>query len=214
MAVLNWLEATGLSTWVREGESIWAFPTILTLHTFGLGLLVGANTHRRPAPARDRPPHAARAAAAAVQRHVGRVLAQRRDRIAAVRGRCHRARHVAVLPVEARVRGDRRRGDGRDQTIRVRRAAGRAHRFSEADGAGVAGRLDGGDHDRAACSPTCNKDRRHVLRNQHSASAPPAQSRADRRAPSSGLACCFSRWCGATTISCTPASKCCLPWRC
>lgn len=44
MAVLNWLEATGLSVWVREGESIWAFPTILTLHTFGLGLLVGANT--------------------------------------------------------------------------------------------------------------------------------------------------------------------------
>ena len=43
MAVLNWLETTGLSVWVREGESIWAFPTILTLHTFGLGLLVGAN---------------------------------------------------------------------------------------------------------------------------------------------------------------------------
>lgn len=44
MAVLEWLEATGLSTWVREGETIWAFPTILTLHTFGLGLLVGAST--------------------------------------------------------------------------------------------------------------------------------------------------------------------------
>ena len=44
MAVLEWLETTGLSVWVREGESIWAFPTILTLHTFGLGLLVGANT--------------------------------------------------------------------------------------------------------------------------------------------------------------------------
>jgi hypothetical protein len=43
MAVLDWLETTGLSMWVREGESIWAFPTILTLHTFGLGLLVGAN---------------------------------------------------------------------------------------------------------------------------------------------------------------------------
>jgi hypothetical protein len=43
MAVLNWLEGSGISTWVREGESIWAFPTILTLHTFGLGLLVGAN---------------------------------------------------------------------------------------------------------------------------------------------------------------------------
>ena len=44
MAVLTWLETTGLSTWIREGETIWAFPTILTLHTFGLGLLVGAST--------------------------------------------------------------------------------------------------------------------------------------------------------------------------
>jgi hypothetical protein len=41
MAFLEWLEATGLSTWVREGETIWAFPTILTLHTFGMGLLAG-----------------------------------------------------------------------------------------------------------------------------------------------------------------------------
>src|SRR3970040_476370 len=43
MAFLTWLESSGLSVWVREGESIWAFPTILTLHTFGLGLLVGAS---------------------------------------------------------------------------------------------------------------------------------------------------------------------------
>lgn len=43
MAVLSWLETTGLSIWIREGETIWAFPTILTLHTFGLGLLVGAS---------------------------------------------------------------------------------------------------------------------------------------------------------------------------
>jgi hypothetical protein len=43
MAVLAWLEASGLSTWVREGETIWAFPTILTLHTFGMGLLVGCS---------------------------------------------------------------------------------------------------------------------------------------------------------------------------
>lgn len=41
MAVLEWLEASGLATWVREGETIWAFPTILTLHTFGMGLLFG-----------------------------------------------------------------------------------------------------------------------------------------------------------------------------
>ena len=44
MAALTWLEATGLSRWVRESPSLWAFPTILTLHTFGLGLLVGAST--------------------------------------------------------------------------------------------------------------------------------------------------------------------------
>jgi hypothetical protein len=43
MAVLAWLEASSLSTWVREGETIWAFPTILTLHTFGMGLLVGCS---------------------------------------------------------------------------------------------------------------------------------------------------------------------------
>lgn len=42
MAVLAWLESSGVSTWVREGETIWAYPTILTLHTFGMGLLVGA----------------------------------------------------------------------------------------------------------------------------------------------------------------------------
>ena len=43
MALLAWLEASSLSTWVREGETIWAFPTILTLHTFGMGLLVGCS---------------------------------------------------------------------------------------------------------------------------------------------------------------------------
>lgn len=43
MAVLEWLEASGVSTWVREGETIWAFPTVLTLHTFGMALLVGTS---------------------------------------------------------------------------------------------------------------------------------------------------------------------------
>jgi hypothetical protein len=43
MAILAWLEASSLSTWVREGETIWAFPTVLTLHTFGMGLLVGCS---------------------------------------------------------------------------------------------------------------------------------------------------------------------------
>lgn len=39
--LFTWLEMTSVATWVREGESLWAFPTVLTMHTFGLGLLVG-----------------------------------------------------------------------------------------------------------------------------------------------------------------------------
>ena len=38
-----WLEASAFSTWVREAPTIWAFSTILTLHTFGMGVLVGAS---------------------------------------------------------------------------------------------------------------------------------------------------------------------------
>jgi hypothetical protein len=37
------IEASSFSTWLRESPSVWAYPTILTLHTFGLGVLVGAN---------------------------------------------------------------------------------------------------------------------------------------------------------------------------
>jgi hypothetical protein len=38
-----WLEGTALSTWVREADTVWAYPTVLTMHTFGLALLVGAS---------------------------------------------------------------------------------------------------------------------------------------------------------------------------
>jgi hypothetical protein len=38
-----WLEGSTLAVWTRESPSIWAYPTILTLHTIGLGILVGAN---------------------------------------------------------------------------------------------------------------------------------------------------------------------------
>jgi|SRR5688572_13253706 len=41
MEFLQWLENTGLSTWVRESPSIFAFPTILLLHTIGMALCVG-----------------------------------------------------------------------------------------------------------------------------------------------------------------------------
>ena len=43
---MEWLaeiEQSALATWVRESGSIWSYPTILTLHTLGLGILVGAN---------------------------------------------------------------------------------------------------------------------------------------------------------------------------
>jgi hypothetical protein len=38
-----WLESTAIGVWTRESPSIWAYPTVLTLHTVGLGMLVGAN---------------------------------------------------------------------------------------------------------------------------------------------------------------------------
>lgn len=38
-----WLENSGFGTWVRESQSLWAFPSVLALHTIGLGLLVGAS---------------------------------------------------------------------------------------------------------------------------------------------------------------------------
>jgi uncharacterized oligopeptide transporter (OPT) family protein len=38
-----WLEATALSTWIRESTSVWAFPTILSLHTIGMGFVAGLN---------------------------------------------------------------------------------------------------------------------------------------------------------------------------
>jgi hypothetical protein len=44
MDLLSSLESSGFSTWLRESNSIWGYPTILTLHTVGLALLVGANT--------------------------------------------------------------------------------------------------------------------------------------------------------------------------
>src|SRR4026207_167388 len=39
----GWLEATTLSTWLRDSPSLWAFPFVLILHTVGLAFMVGAN---------------------------------------------------------------------------------------------------------------------------------------------------------------------------
>jgi hypothetical protein len=41
--LLAQMEASGLATWVRESPSIWAYPAILTLHSIGLGIVVGAS---------------------------------------------------------------------------------------------------------------------------------------------------------------------------
>lgn len=40
---LTLLHDSALATWVRESSSIWAYPTIITLHTVGLAVLVGAS---------------------------------------------------------------------------------------------------------------------------------------------------------------------------
>jgi predicted ferric reductase len=43
MGVLLWLESLPLSVWIHESPSVWAQPTVLTLHTMGMGVLVGAS---------------------------------------------------------------------------------------------------------------------------------------------------------------------------
>lgn len=36
------LDQSSFSTWLLSSNSIWAYPTVLTLHTFGMMVLVGA----------------------------------------------------------------------------------------------------------------------------------------------------------------------------
>ena len=43
MDLLLRIEQIGFFTWVRESSSIWAFPTILFIHTIGFGTLAGVN---------------------------------------------------------------------------------------------------------------------------------------------------------------------------
>ena len=38
------LEESGFGTWVRESPSLWAYPTVLFLHTLGLAMVVGLST--------------------------------------------------------------------------------------------------------------------------------------------------------------------------
>jgi hypothetical protein len=39
--VLTSLAQSGFSTWLLQSESIWGYPTVLTLHTFGMMVLAG-----------------------------------------------------------------------------------------------------------------------------------------------------------------------------
>ena len=41
MEALAWIELSPLSVWLRESPSVFAFPTVLTLHTVGLAFLAG-----------------------------------------------------------------------------------------------------------------------------------------------------------------------------
>jgi hypothetical protein len=41
MEFLMWLEGLSFSRWIASSTSIWAYPSVLTLHTIGMGLLVG-----------------------------------------------------------------------------------------------------------------------------------------------------------------------------
>ena len=41
MDFLNQVEQSGFATWVREGGTIWSYPTILFAHTLGLAVLAG-----------------------------------------------------------------------------------------------------------------------------------------------------------------------------
>ena len=42
--LLTWLEGSALAVWTRESPSLLAYPTILALHSVGLGIVVGAST--------------------------------------------------------------------------------------------------------------------------------------------------------------------------
>jgi hypothetical protein len=41
--LLESIETTQLGLWLRESPSVWAFPMVLTLHTVGLAVLIGAS---------------------------------------------------------------------------------------------------------------------------------------------------------------------------
>lgn len=43
MELLNSLESSAFGMWIVTSDTVWAYPTILMLHTLGLGMVVGTN---------------------------------------------------------------------------------------------------------------------------------------------------------------------------
>lgn len=41
--MLEWIESFGIGVWLRESPSVWSHATVLTLHTTGMAVLVGAS---------------------------------------------------------------------------------------------------------------------------------------------------------------------------
>ena len=41
--MLEWLESLSVAVWLRESPSVWAHATVLTAHTMGMAVLVGAS---------------------------------------------------------------------------------------------------------------------------------------------------------------------------
>ena len=41
--MLEWIESFSVAVWLRESPSVWSHPTVLTLHTTGMAVLVGAS---------------------------------------------------------------------------------------------------------------------------------------------------------------------------
>src|SRR6185369_12995916 len=43
LSLLAQIEASGLSTWIRESDALYAFPGILIVHTLGMALAAGSS---------------------------------------------------------------------------------------------------------------------------------------------------------------------------
>jgi hypothetical protein len=41
LPLLIWIENTGIATWVRESNTLWAYPAVITFHAVGLAVMVG-----------------------------------------------------------------------------------------------------------------------------------------------------------------------------